>query len=215
VQATSPSSHRTAAHQAAPVSSMGPPASCRHWTTSQGVSTHSCFMQAKLLGHAIPPNVVCAADGVIPMKRAAYACACGVVVWQAPIDFLRVGAWPASLDANHLRTVVDAALLQQYDSQQLFCPGLPMAGFLKGIADAAHKCRPSQVAIHLPVGCTCMYCCGCIRGTHEQKSQPSEFVAITSLLASGFTNSHDGALVSCDSTGTPCHQLSCFWQRLS
>jgi hypothetical protein len=93
---------------------------------------------------------------VILMKRAAYACACGAVVWQAPIDFLRVGAWPASLDASHLHTVVDAALLQLYDSQRLFNPGLSMAGFLRGIADAAHKCRPLQVAIYVHVTCTCM-----------------------------------------------------------
>ncbi|WIA38925.1 hypothetical protein OEZ86_005078 [Tetradesmus obliquus] len=83
-------------------------------------------------------------DGVIAMNRAAFACQCGAVVWQSPIDFLRVGAWPASLDPNHLRTIVDCALLQHYDSLRLQCPGLSLAGFLKGTADAAHKRRPSQ-----------------------------------------------------------------------
>jgi hypothetical protein len=82
---------------------------------------------------------------VILMKRAAFACECGAVVWQAPIDFLCVGAWPASLDPNHLHTVVEFALLQQFDSLRLFCPGMSLSGFLKGIADAAHKSRPSQV----------------------------------------------------------------------
>lgn len=81
------------------------------------------------------------------MKRAAFACQCGAVVWQSPIDFLRVGAWPASLDPNHLRTIVDCALLQHYDSLRLQCPGLSLAGYLKGTADAAHKRRPSQVLL--------------------------------------------------------------------
>jgi hypothetical protein len=120
------------------------------------------------------------------MKRAAYACTCGAVVWQAPIDFLRVDAWPASLNASHLHTVVDAALLQLYDSQRLFSPGLSMAGFLKGIADAAHKCRPLQVAVYVHVTCTCMYCSFCNRGTQQTNAQPSECAAITSVLASGF-----------------------------
>lgn len=115
---------------------------------TRGEHTQLSHARPRCLGHAIQPNAVCVADGVILMKRAAYACTCGAVVWQAPIDFLGVGAWPASLDANHLRTVVDTALLQLYDSQRLFCPGLSMAGFLKGVADAAHKCRPSQVALH-------------------------------------------------------------------
>lgn len=88
-----------------------------------------------------------AADGVVAMKRAAFACGqCGVVAWQAPIDFLQVGAWPASLDSSHLYTIVDQALLQQYDSLRLYNPGMSMSGFLKATADAAHKARPSLVS---------------------------------------------------------------------
>jgi hypothetical protein len=133
---------------------------------TRGEHTQLSHARPRCLGHAIQPNAVCVADGVILMKRAAYACTCGAVVWQAPIDFLGVGAWPASLDANHLRTVVDTALLQVYDSQRLFCPGLSMAVFLKGVADAAHKCRAHiymymYMYIYVCI-CIYMYVCICI-----------------------------------------------------
>lgn len=81
------------------------------------------------------------------MKRAGFKCSqCSIVVWQAPMDFLSVGAWPASLDHHHLRTVVDEALLQQWDSQKLYNPGISMSGFLKATADAAQKLRPTLVS---------------------------------------------------------------------
>ncbi len=81
------------------------------------------------------------------MKRAGFKCSqCNVVVWQAPLDFLSVGAWPASLDPHHLKTIVDEALLQQWDSLKLHNPTISMSGFLKATADAAHKLRPTQVS---------------------------------------------------------------------
>lgn len=85
------------------------------------------------------------------MKRAAYRCSCGALVWQGPADFLMVGAWPASLSPAHLKTIVDQALLQLWDSQKLHNPTISMVGFLKGVSDAANKLHWRQVGRHSQV----------------------------------------------------------------
>eukprot|EP00775_Hariotina_reticulata_P000077 gene77-biopygen206 len=76
-------------------------------------------------------------DGVIDIKKAAFRCSCGAVVWQQPVDFLRVRAWPASTEPSQLRTIIDMDLLQWYDALKLNMPSLSMAGFLKAAVQFA------------------------------------------------------------------------------
>ncbi len=80
------------------------------------------------------------------MKRASYTCShCAAGVWQWPEDFLAVGAWPASLNPAHLHTIVDQALLEEYDAFKLHNPTLSMMGFLEAVTALASKRNPMQV----------------------------------------------------------------------
>ena len=86
------------------------------------------------------------ADGVVEGLRAAFNCdTCGKLVWQGPCDFLQVGAWPTSLDAIHLKTVVDQKLLQLWDSIKLHNPQASLGGFLRSITHAARHMHPTLV----------------------------------------------------------------------
>lgn len=114
------------------------------------------------------------ADGVVAAQRAAFKCdLCRAVVWQQPEDFIRVGAWPASLSSQHLRldeqvqpfmhitggggcndgiyvvsacrTVFAQSFLQLWDSLKLHIPAMSMSAFLKAITDMTIKLHPTQV----------------------------------------------------------------------
>ncbi|WIA35963.1 hypothetical protein OEZ86_004340 [Tetradesmus obliquus] len=86
-------------------------------------------------------------EGVVLAKRAAFKCTaqdCSQLVWQAPQDFIRARAWPASMSSSHLQTVVDVKVLQMWDLQKLRNPSISLMGFLAGIADGAAAQRPTQ-----------------------------------------------------------------------
>lgn len=87
-----------------------------------------------------PTNVLCVdlcAGGVIKVQRVSFQCQlCDSVVWQQPLDFLQIDAWPASL-TDKVKTVVHIDLLQQWDSHRLCNPAATLSGFLNGIQHAA------------------------------------------------------------------------------
>jgi hypothetical protein len=58
------------------------------------------------------------------------------VTWQQPLDFLQIGAWPATL-TGRFKTIVEVELLQQWDSHRLSNPAATLSGFLKGVEHAA------------------------------------------------------------------------------
>lgn len=67
------------------------------------------------------------------MQRVSFKCQlCDTVTWQLPLDFLQIGAWPASL-TDRVQTIVEIELLQQWDSHRLCNPTATLSGFIKGI----------------------------------------------------------------------------------
>jgi hypothetical protein len=75
--------------------------------------------------------------GVVDVLRASFKCQlCDTVAWQLPLDFLQIGAWPASL-TDRVKTIVDCELLQQWDSHRLCNATATLSGFLKGVQHAA------------------------------------------------------------------------------
>jgi hypothetical protein len=77
------------------------------------------------------------AGGVVDVLRASFKCQlCDTVAWQLPLDFLQIGAWPASL-TDRVKTIVDCELLQQWDSHRLCNATATLSGFLKGVQHAA------------------------------------------------------------------------------
>ncbi|WIA37247.1 hypothetical protein OEZ86_014193 [Tetradesmus obliquus] len=111
-------------------------------TSCTGCRQSGCFEAEPC---ALQPLDYITRDGIVEAKRAGFKCtSCSTVVWQQPEDFLRVRAWPASLSASHVRTVVDVALLQLWDSMRLCNPTISLSGFLKGIVDAAAVLHPTQ-----------------------------------------------------------------------
>jgi hypothetical protein len=91
------------------------------------------------------------AGGVHKLKRAAYKCElCSELAWQAPADFVKVDAWPATLSTAHLRTVVDFKLLQLYGSLKRVVPTISMSGFLRSVTEFAAMRGAGQVRV--PVG---------------------------------------------------------------
>ena len=106
-----------------------------------------------------PPTPPPTTDGIVTFKRAAFLCKCGTLVWQAPADFIRVGAWPASLSDSRLKTVIDIKLLQLWDSMYLHNPQTSLTGFLSAITHAAGELRPTTVSWCVEVCCatTCVH----------------------------------------------------------
>lgn len=82
------------------------------------------------------PRLLCTSGGTTKLSRVAYRCeTCSADVWQAPMDFFQVGAWPASMESDKLMTVVDEDLLRLYGSLKLDNPTLSLSGFLKAMGN--------------------------------------------------------------------------------
>lgn len=88
------------------------------------------------------------------MQRVSFECQlCASVVWQRPLDFLQVDAWPASL-TDKVKTIVDIDLLQHWDSHRLCNPAATLSGFLNGIQHAASTALSSSTPVGGGGGCT-------------------------------------------------------------
>lgn len=125
-----------------------------HW---HGIPRSSCACSCVPYQH--PPLHWCSfTGGVIKLQRASFQCQlCHTVAWQQPLDFLQVGAWPATV-TDRLKTVVEGELLQQWDSHRLCNPAATLSGFLSGVQHAAAvtSCTPVSIClVHIVLMCCC------------------------------------------------------------
>lgn len=101
---------------------------------------------ASAFDHSLTCTLAALADGQLQAECAAFACKCGHVQWQGPLDFIEhTRAWPATLAA--VETIVDERVLQVYNGLKACNPTLTLSGFLDGLLTAATSARPLEVGV--------------------------------------------------------------------